>query len=232
MKRLKFIVIGLGHFGSDLAERLTAMGHEVIGVDKSMNRVESYKNTITRTICLQTTNQASISNLPIKEADVVLICIGSNEGENILSTALVKKMNAKKIVSRSMSPLHENVLEAMGVDDIIRPEVEAAAKWTLKLSSQNYLNLFEITKDHRIVELVVPQSLENKSLKELGLNVKYNVLVLTKLRWKDEENPLGKATKVLVAGEIVNAETMLDKNDIIVVYGNKEDIQRLVAENE
>ncbi len=32
---MKFIIIGLGHFGASLGERLTSMGHEVIGVDNT-----------------------------------------------------------------------------------------------------------------------------------------------------------------------------------------------------
>lgn len=228
---MKFIIIGLGHFGADLAKSLTSLGHEVIGVDNSMARVEENKDTITTTICLDSTNPVSMSRLPINNTDVVVICIGDNQGQNIMTTALVKKMKAKRVISRSISALHENVLEAMGVDEIIRPEAEAAVRWSLKLSSQNYLNLYEITKDYRIVELIVPKKLVNKSIGEIGLNIKYNLLILTKLKFVEKKNLLGKPTKVLKVGNIVNADTILNDGDIIVLYGNKNDIKRLMDEN-
>lgn len=229
---MKFIVIGLGHFGADLAKSLTSIGHEVIGVDSSMERVEEYKDNITTTICLDSTNPISMSHLPIKNTDVVVICIGDSQGENIMTTALVKKMNAKRVIGRSISALHENVLEAMGVDEIIRPESEAAIRWSLKLSSQNYLNLYEITDDYRIVELLVPKKLINKSVKEIGLNAKYNVLILSKLRWVEEKNLFGKTMKMLKGGGIVNATTVLEEGDIIVIYGNKNDIKHLIEDNQ
>ena len=35
---MKCIIIGLGNFGMALAQRLTAMGYEVIGVDKDIDK--------------------------------------------------------------------------------------------------------------------------------------------------------------------------------------------------
>ena len=40
---MKCIIIGLGNFGMALAQRLTAMGYEVIGVDKDIDKVNAYK---------------------------------------------------------------------------------------------------------------------------------------------------------------------------------------------
>ena len=49
---MKCIIIGLGNFGMALAQRLTAMGYEVIGVDKDIDKVNAYKDSIKNTICL------------------------------------------------------------------------------------------------------------------------------------------------------------------------------------
>ena len=43
---MKHIIIGLGSFGASLATKLTATGHEVIGVDKDMSKVEYSKNQL------------------------------------------------------------------------------------------------------------------------------------------------------------------------------------------
>ncbi len=37
---MKFIIIGLGNFGFALAVKLAQLGHEVIGVDKQMDKIE------------------------------------------------------------------------------------------------------------------------------------------------------------------------------------------------
>ena len=43
---MKYIIIGLGNYGHVLAEELSALGHEVIGADVSVGRVDSLKEKI------------------------------------------------------------------------------------------------------------------------------------------------------------------------------------------
>lgn len=228
---MKFIVIGLGHFGVALAVRLTSMGHEVVGIDKSMNRVEACKGILANVICLDSTDPLAANHLPVKNTDVAVVCSGTNEGESLLITAMLKKMGMKKIIVRSITGLQESVLEAMGVSDIIRPEIESAERWAMKISIKNYINLFEVTNDHYIVEALVPQKLVGMSIAESELNKKYNVLVLTKLKQVSQRNEIGANALILKAGEIVNAKTRLDDGDIIVVYGHKNDLKRFIEHN-
>ncbi|MDI9605306.1 MAG: TrkA family potassium uptake protein [Bacteroidota bacterium] len=228
---MKFIIIGLGHFGSALAEKLTHFGHQVVAVDSNMRLVELVKDKVTHAVCLNSTDPLAIKNLPLENADAAVVCIGSNEGENLMTTALLKNMNVKRIISRSVNRLHENILEAMGITEIVRPEYETADRWAMRLSTTAYLDLFEIAKNHNIAELRVPKKLIGKSVEEIGFNKKYHVIVLTKLKQENEMNGLGAPTPILKAGEIVTAKSILNQNDIIVVYGHRNDIQRMIDEN-
>lgn len=229
---MKFIIIGLGHFGASLGERLTSMGHEVIGVDKHMDKVDALKNRLTHVVCLDSTDSVAINNLPLANTDIFIVCIGENEGENLMTTALLKKMHVKRLISRSVSTLHENVLEAMGITEIVRPEIETADRWALKLSNSKYVNLFEITKEFRIVELVVPANMVGRTVMNINFNKIYNVIVLTKLKQVSEVNKLGVNRTIIKAGEIVTANTRIEENDILVVYGHRDDIQRMLKDNE
>ncbi|HBT86001.1 MAG: TrkA family potassium uptake protein [Fermentimonas sp.] len=228
---MKFVVIGLGHFGTALAERLVAMGHEVIGVDKSMNRVEACKEKLTNVICLDSSDPVAASHLPLKNTDMAIVCGGADEGESLLITAMLKKRGVQKITVRSITALQESVLEAMGITEIIRPERESAERWAMKLSVKNYINLFEVSRDHYIVEIIVPAKLIGKTIAESELNKKYNVIVLTKLKQISEQNEIGAKTFILKAGSIVDAKTVLEEGDIIVVYGNKNDIKAMIDKN-
>ena len=229
---MKFIIIGLGHFGASLGERLTSMGHEVIGVDKHMDKVDALKNRLTHVVCLDSTDSVAINNLPLANTDIFIVCIGENEGENLMTTALLKKMQVKRLISRSVSTLHENVLEAMGITEIVRPEIETADRWALKLSNSKYVNLFEITKEFRIVELVVPANMVGRTVMNINFNKIYNVIVLTKLKQVSEVNKLGVNRTIIKAGEIVTATTRIEDNDILVVYGHRDDIQSMLKDNE
>ena len=43
---MRYLVIGLGIYGSNLARDLTEMGHEVIGVDVKQNNIDEIKDYI------------------------------------------------------------------------------------------------------------------------------------------------------------------------------------------
>src|SRR5690606_933068 len=118
---MKYIILGLGNFGASLAEKLTEMGNEVIGVDTNMSKIEMLKDKITHVVSLDSTDLTAVSNLPLKETDVVIVAIGEDKGANILATALMKQLNVKRLISRAVSPLQKMVLEAMGIKEIIHP---------------------------------------------------------------------------------------------------------------
>lgn len=88
---MKFIIIGLGNFGFALAEKLSQQGHEVIGVDKTIDKIEEIKDKITHAICLDCSHQAAVNSLPLKNTDVVIVAIGEDVAGNLLTTALIKK---------------------------------------------------------------------------------------------------------------------------------------------
>lgn len=98
---MKFTIIGLGNFGLALAEKLTHLGHEVIGVDKNIQKIEDNKDKITHAICLDCSYQAAVNSLPLKNTDVVIVAIGEDVGANLLTTALMKKMDIPRLISRS-----------------------------------------------------------------------------------------------------------------------------------
>ncbi|BFM03845.1 hypothetical protein Psyaliredsea_24920 [Psychrobacter alimentarius] len=119
---MKYIIVGLGNFGSSLGIALTRQGHEVIAIDSSMQKVEAYKEVISHTICMDATDEYTVKGLPISDTDIVIVAIGEDQGENVMVTALFKTLKAKRLISRSINPLHEKVLQAIGVDDLIHPE--------------------------------------------------------------------------------------------------------------
>lgn len=224
---MKFIIIGLGHFGSSLAEKLSEIGNEVIGVDSNFQRVESLKEKITYTICMDATNPDIVKTLPLKDTDVVIIAIGEDKGANIMATAVMKNLNVKRLISRSIDSTHENVLSAMGVTEIANPEVETSIRWAKKLSLTNLVDSFELTSDFSIVEVQVPETFVGKSLEQIGFRKNFNLVVLTTIREQRKESLIGINKMVKEVQGVSSPDTVLQKGEIMVVYGNNSDIKNL-----
>lgn len=227
---MKFIIIGLGNFGSSLAQKLTSLGHEVIGVDSKMVKVESLKEKITHTICLDSTDPQAVKHLPLQDTDVVMVSIGEDEGASLLTTALMKQMKVKRLISRAVSPLHEMILDAMQIDEIVHPEEETAERWAKKFNISGIVDSFELTGDHNIIEAEVPSHFVGKTLGEIGVRRNYNVIVLTTIKTTTTKTLLGTSKTTRHVQEVANSATTLKENDILVLYGHMKDIKRFLDE--
>lgn len=225
---MKYIIFGLGSFGASLAEKLTLLGNEVIGIDKSMSKVDALKEKISHTICLDGMDEETVSGLPLKDTDVVIVAIGENQGANVMVTALLKNLQVKRIISRAIDPLHEKVLQALGVDEIVHPEEETAERWAKKLNLEGLVDSFELGDEHSIVEITVPDLYVGQTIGEIDLRKNYNLLALTTLKKSEVKGLLGGMQKVRKVQGVAPYDLVLEKDDILVIYGSNRDIGRFM----
>jgi len=228
---MKYIIIGLGNFGFPLAEKLTKLGNEVIGIDSSMTRVEAVKEKISHAICMDATDEFTMNGLPFKDTDVVIVAIGEDTGANIMATAMVKKLHPNRIISRAITPIHETILEAMDVQTIIHPEDESAERWAKKLGLKGMVESFELSGTYSIVEIAIPDKLVGKTIEDVGFRNKYNLVFVTTIKKIAEKNIFGKVKRINQVQGVVNSETPLEGGDILVIYGENEDIKKFIREN-
>lgn len=228
---MKFIIVGLGNFGASLAEKLTAQGNEVIGIDNSMQKVDALKEKISHTICMDATDQYTVTGLPLKDTDIVIVAIGEHEGANIMTTALFKNLKVKRLISRAINPLHENVLKAIGVDEIVHPEEETAEHWTKKLCLKDVIDSFELNADYSIVEANVPSRYINMKIMDIKMREKYNLLILTTIKKTLTDSNIGTNIKTLKVQGVASPDTILEETDILVLFGANKDIENFLKKN-
>jgi len=225
---MKYIIVGLGNFGASVAQKLTAQGNEVIAIDTSMNKVEMYKEKISHTICMDATDEFTVRGLPLRDTDVVIIAVGEDERANIMSTALFKNLNVKRLISRAINPLHEKVLQAIGIDEIVHPEEESAERWAKKLCLTEVVDSFELSDKFSIIEAKVPGEYIGKSLEEVGFRRNYNIILLTTIKKHEVKSLLGKTKTESTVQGVATPELVLEDNDILVLFGANTDLQKFL----
>ena len=147
---MKYIIIGLGNYGGVLAEELSMLGNEVIGVDMNSHHVELLKDKIAASFIMDATEEEALSALPLREVDVVIVAIGENLGASVRTIAILKKMEVKRIMARAVDEVHKMILEAFGLDRILTPEKEAARTLVRLLDLQVNVESFPITETHYV----------------------------------------------------------------------------------
>ena len=221
---MKIIVFGLGNFGMSLAISLTETGNEVIGVDKQMDKVNLIKDKISHAICMDSTNELAYTALPLNDSDKVVVAIGENEGAAIITTAIIKKLSDVKIISRALSPIHDTVLEAMGIYSIVHPEQESADRLTKQINFKTTLENYQLDNNYTISEVKSKPEFHGKTLSELNSIDKYHLNLITIIRKREKTNLMGKKSIVKETIGLPKPDTVLLEDDILVVYGENKDI--------
>lgn len=215
---MKYIVIGLGNFGSVLASRLTQMGHEVIGIDDNRNRVNDLRDSLSSTICMDACDPEALRSLPLDQVDLLIVAIGENFSASIQIVALLRQMRISNIAARALNELHRNVLQALGVERIIFPEQEAAEVMAQSLELNEFLSSYRIDRSHYVMRFELPRTLDGKTIAQSGIETE-GLQLLAVIRNHEERNAIGIKYNQKQALDPLLPETVLMAGDVIVVYG-------------
>lgn len=227
---MNFIIIGMGNYGASLAKKLSALGHEVIGVDKDLAKVEFYKDRISNTICMDATDVHAIRALPLIDADMVVVAIGDDFGTSVMITALLKKLNVPHIISRESSSIHITVMNALGIHETVNPEFDSAQVFAEKLVMQGVKGIYPLSRDIKIAEIPVPHFLVGRQDCIFTINHEYKVEVIAVKRKQSDStsgSSNGDACEVLT-GTNLSETFQPEATDILIVLGNRDDILDLI----
>ncbi|HMO39016.1 MAG TPA: TrkA family potassium uptake protein [Saprospiraceae bacterium] len=227
---MKVIIVGLGNFGKALSVLLSEMGHEVIGIDKSYEKVEMLKDKMSHTICMDATNPAAVQQLPISDTDLAIVAIGEDEGASIMTAAVLKTSGFRRIIARALSPTHDNVLEAMGIEEIAHPEQDSAERLAKKLNLKIAIESFEIDRNYSIVEIKTPEEFVGKSVLKVDPRRNHGINIVTILRKTSRKNLLGARITEWTSIGVVKPEETFMEDDILVVFGENPCITKICVD--
>jgi len=219
----KFLVIGLGVFGRQVALTLAQEGAEVIAVDMDMERVEEIHDYLAYAVKLDSTDPSALRSLGPTDMDAVVVAIGENFEANLLTSAYLKQMGVKKVITRASDPIHRRILEQVGVDEIVSPEDEVGRKTAHRLLRPNIMDYLDVAEDYKLIRIETPQEFIGKTLGEVDIRKNYhlNVISINKiLPGGDKDEEAEEITHVAVP----DSNTVLEEETVLVVVGKENDI--------
>ena len=170
----QILIIGLGQFGMSLTKKLSEKGFQVIAVDIDQKLVNEASNFATDAICLNATDEISLSKLSPKDRDIVICTIGTKEA-SILTVALLKQMGCENIVARASERIHARILKAIGAKRVINPEFEYGKKFANKILMKSIF--FENdSSEHSLLEFPVRSFNIDENLIELQLPDNFKII--------------------------------------------------------
>ena len=212
----KFIMLGMGTFGTALTRKLAANGCQVTGVDQRRERLDLVKNVVHEAVIGDSTDRQVLENLAIRDATAVFISLGENISTSLLATLHVKELGARNVIVKGVTLEHGKILEHVGADRVVFPEEEVARELADRMTWPNVLDYLPIDPDYSVAEVAMPASLSGWTLADANLRSRIGVHVMgikDVMRGKFEMFPDGK--------------TMLLEDQVLLVVGREKELAAL-----
>ena len=184
-----YAVIGLGRFGTAVAERLYALGNEVLVIDDDAERVQRMESRVTYAVVADARDEAAAS---------------------IVITMNLKELGVPQVVCKAEGDMQKRALEKIGADKVLIPEREAGVKLAQAVTSSSILDFIELSDQYGIAELTLPEAWVGKTIRELNIRAKYGVNIIA-VRENGKINVVPDADEPLPAGCVLVAVGANDK---------------------
>ncbi|KQC09931.1 MAG: potassium uptake system protein [Candidatus Cloacimonas sp. SDB] len=214
----QFVIFGLGSFGTAVATELVELGHEVLGVDNDEEKVDILKDTLTKIVKVDITDEKILKELGVESFDAAIVSLGTDLESSILITIMLKEIGVKYVITKANNPLHGRVLEKVGSDRVVYPERDEGIRIARSLIMPNVKNQMELSQKYSLIEIAALPVFCEKTLGELDLPGKYGVTLLAIRRGNQftfsptEKHTITENENLILVGENKKIDQLITKH--------------------
>ena len=209
----EFVVIGLGRFGGSIVRELNALGMDVMAIDMSEARVNEYSEIATHAVVADTTDEAVMKSLGIRNFDQVIVAIGENIQTSTFTTLILKELGVKKVIAKAQNDYHAKILNKIGADLVVHPERDMGRRIAHNIASASLLDYLELADEYSIVEAKANERIAGQTIVELDIRAHYGINIIAIKRDKD----------VIISPD---PNMNIELGDILIMIGHDNDLNR------
>lgn len=198
----QFLVVGLGRFGSSVAQTLYESNQEVVAVDIDGELVQELvnKKMVENAVVLDAADSKVLGELVVKHYDVAFVCIGDIE-QSIMVTLNLKELGVKKIIAKAVSKSHGKVLAKIGANKVIYPEEYMGRRVAQLAMEPTMIEHIRFSQNFLLVEIKAPSIFWDKTLIESEIRKNYNATVVGIKKEDDSFQPNPSAYTKIEKGD-------------------------------
>ena len=209
----QFAVFGLGSFGKSVALTLQSFGCDVIAVDNCYEKIQDIADSVSYAMCGDVTEPEFMKTIGARNLDGAVIAISENLEAAIMATMLSKEMGIPYVLAKAMDELQGKILEKIGAESIVYPEIDMGERVAKKLMSTEFVDWIELSSDYSLTEKLIPKQWEGKSLAELRVREKFGINVIGILK----EDKMDMA---------LDPSKPLQADDMLFIIGKNSDLEK------
>jgi trk system potassium uptake protein TrkA len=209
-------VIGLGRFGSAVAESLVRLGNEVLGIDRDPALVQRYADRITHVVEADSTDAEALTRLGLTQMSRAVVAIGTDVEASVLTVLALSELGVSDIWAKAVNVNHGRILSRTGAHHVVFPEADMGER-VAHLVVGRMIDFIEFDDGFAIAKTRAPWSMVDQSLAVSSVLSKYGINIVGVKR------PGGEFT-------LATPETVIRKDDILVVSGQTRLVERFAAQ--
>ncbi len=215
MAKKTFAVIGLGRFGTSVVEELTKGGFEVLALDRNSERVDKMAKTASHVAVVDTSDESALKDIGIQSIDHVIVAIGKDIEDSILTTLILKELGIKKITVKVQNEYHEKVVRRLGADEVIQPERVTGRRLAHKIVTNNILEFYDLNEHYSFIVIESSSKLVGYTVVNLDLRAKYDINIVAIKRGDDVIIP--------------SPDEVFTEQDQLLLVGKNTDLEKFSA---
>ena len=171
-------ILGLGIFGQSVLKTLQDQDVDIIAIDDHADVINQYESMITTGIVGDITEMDLLDAADIGNCDTVVIATGENLESSVLAVMHCKALGVEHVIAKVKNEVTKEVLEKIGADLVILPEVEAGMSLAKMILFQHRIEVFQLDEEVVVVEFTVPASWVGKSIRDLEIRDQYQLNII------------------------------------------------------
>ncbi len=230
MRGMKFAVIGLGQFGAAIAKTLAKRGIEVLVIDKDEQLIGEISDYVASAVALDAADKKALLSVDILDFDAVVVAIGEDFEQLLLTTTLLMDLGVKRIMARARGKNQQLILKKIGIKEILSPEDEVGANVAERLINPSIVSYLNLPGDFCIMEVKTPPGVVGRRLNSLKLRDNYHINLVTTMREGSELVSDESSVKKQIEG-VPTGETIIAAETFLVLFGQRKNIERFIELN-
>jgi len=163
------MVIGLGRFGAAVCRELERLGHQVLAVDRSEERVNDLAPDVTHALQLDAADEDALRSAGAADFSTAIVAISTDAEPSIFATMVLKRLGVRTVIAKAGSLLHGEILSRVGADRVVFPERETGLRLAHSFNVPNVIDYLDVAPNFGIEKIRPPRSFIGKSLGDLDL---------------------------------------------------------------
>lgn len=209
------IIGGGGDVGYYLTKSLLNQGHEVLLLEKGLERFQALNDELGQAVVRGDACEArTMEEVGASRADVVIAVTGDDEDNLVICQVAKKRFKVGRTIARVNNPKHSEIFQKLGIDITVSPTRSILSLIEAELPSFRFVQLMTLKNAGlEIVELRVPPDspVAGKMLRDIHLPRSGNLVLI--IRDKQFVSP--------------TADTELLPNDDVFALVNREGEEEL-----